>query len=271
MSSVVIAGDISGSITIAAPATAGSNTLTLPVATDTLVGKATTDTLTNKTLTSPVINGAATGTGVATAATSNTLVMRGAAGEITGSAGSFSTLSATGGITSNNAAGQGWLKLDGAATATTYVAFQQSGVDKGVIQYTNATSSLDSTVGAGVTKLSSTGLAVTGAISATGAITLQGNGSIMGTAGTSVSTSAVSITTTPRDYGTLSIVVGNSGGNIFSDLVYWGTTFGAVVMQSKTVSGGPVGRTYSVASSILRVAMASGTYSVTTNSFSGAP
>ena len=36
MSSVVIAGDTSGTITLAAPAVAGSNTLTLPAATDTL-------------------------------------------------------------------------------------------------------------------------------------------------------------------------------------------------------------------------------------------
>lgn len=41
--------------TIASISPDGTNTLTLPTATDTLVGKATTDTLTNKTLTSPII------------------------------------------------------------------------------------------------------------------------------------------------------------------------------------------------------------------------
>jgi hypothetical protein len=58
MSSLVLAGDTSGSITVSSPAVAGTNTLTLPAATDTLVGKATTDTLTNKTLTTPNINSA---------------------------------------------------------------------------------------------------------------------------------------------------------------------------------------------------------------------
>lgn len=43
-------GSTSGTITVAAAAIAGSNTLTLPAATDTLVGKATTDTLTNKSI-----------------------------------------------------------------------------------------------------------------------------------------------------------------------------------------------------------------------------
>ena len=50
MSGIVVAGDTSGSVTLQAPAVAGSSVLTLPVATDTLVGKATTDVLTNKTL-----------------------------------------------------------------------------------------------------------------------------------------------------------------------------------------------------------------------------
>lgn len=56
MAGIVIAGNTSGTVTINAPAAAGSSVLTLPVAIDTLVGKNTTDVLTNKTLTAPVVD-----------------------------------------------------------------------------------------------------------------------------------------------------------------------------------------------------------------------
>jgi hypothetical protein len=85
---------------------------------------------------------------------------------------------------------------------------------------------------------------------------------------TSVSTSAVVITSAV-DYGTLSIVAGNSAGNIFTDLVFWATTMGATVVTSGTVSGGPAARTYTVVGSALKLAMASGTYAVKTTNLKG--
>jgi len=79
---IALSGSASGATTVV-PAAVASGTLTLPAATDTLVGKATTDTLTNKTFdtagtgNSFLINGVAatanTGTGAVVRATSPTL------------------------------------------------------------------------------------------------------------------------------------------------------------------------------------------------------
>jgi hypothetical protein len=68
---VSLNGATSGSVTITAPAVAGTNTLTLPAVTDTLVGLAATQTLTGKTLTSPTITGAALSAGTASVAPFN--------------------------------------------------------------------------------------------------------------------------------------------------------------------------------------------------------
>ena len=57
MADLILSGSTSGTVTVSAPAVAGSGTLTLPVATDTLVGKATTDTLTNKSIVATQLTG----------------------------------------------------------------------------------------------------------------------------------------------------------------------------------------------------------------------
>ena len=58
---IELSGSTSGTTTLQATAVAGTTTLTLPAATDTLVGKDTTDTLTNKTFVTPALGTPASG------------------------------------------------------------------------------------------------------------------------------------------------------------------------------------------------------------------
>jgi hypothetical protein len=62
MSSVVIAGDVSGTVTLDAPAVAGTTVLTLPATSGAVVTDTATQTLTNKTLTSPTLTSPNLGT-----------------------------------------------------------------------------------------------------------------------------------------------------------------------------------------------------------------
>jgi len=79
-------------------------------------------------------------------------------------------------------------------------------------------------------------------------------------AAVSVSTSATAISVAAQ-YGGLAMVWMNSAGNIAHDLVSYSLS-GVDLLATQTISGGPVGRTYSAVSGVLKVAMASGTYDV---------
>jgi len=93
-------------------------------------------------------------------------------------------------------------------------------------------------------------------------------GGLNGLGPLTISTTATNITGV-NAYGSLVIVAGNEGGAIFSDLVFYATTMGATVVTGGTVSGAPAARTYSVVSSILKLAMASGSYSVSATTMQG--
>jgi hypothetical protein len=81
----------------------------------------------------------------------------------------------------------------------------------------------------------------------------------------SLSTVATDISAYDGTWGHLAIVtgLGGAGGDFFTDLVFSSATAGPTVLSSKTISGAPAARTYSMSgSSKLQLAMASGTYDV---------
>jgi len=116
---------------------------------------------TTPTIATPVINGASTGTGVATAATASTLVMRGAAGEITGGAITSGLLTATGGAFQANVTpltGAG-VEIRYSGTQGVIVAYDRTGGAYKPMSYDAGTShAFTISSGANVATITSTGL-----------------------------------------------------------------------------------------------------------------
>jgi hypothetical protein len=142
----VFQGSSSGNTTVIATAAAGTTTLTLPAATDTLVGKATTDTLTNKTLTSPTLT--TPDLGVATATSINKVAITAPA--------SAATLTIPDGVTLTGPASSGTaMTLGNTETVTGIKTFGSAGAvgRLKVAGTTSGTITLDATAVAGTNTL----------------------------------------------------------------------------------------------------------------------
>jgi hypothetical protein len=116
---------------------------------------------------------------------------------------------------------------------------------------------------------SGTGYSFSGSAAA-GSLTLAANANLtlnngecftLGGKSYSVGTSATSISAT-HSYGSTAMIRGDGGsGILFADLVFFSDSV-VTVLASQIVSSTPAARTYSAAGGILKLAMASGTYTV---------
>jgi hypothetical protein len=218
-------------------------TLSLPDATDTLVGKATTDTLTNKTLTSPTMTAPVLGTPASGTVTNLTgtasININGTVGATTASTGAFTTLSASGGITNTQASTASINNVATGASSTSryfasapttgtgYLLFTDTTLasNRGYVGYTFTTDALDiATAGVVRGSFSSTGLAVTGALSSTtGANFATSSGNV----GVGLSSPAYKLQVQAASGNIASWTDGTTPGTLYSGGGYVGLTYPA--------------------------------------------
>lgn len=90
---------------------------------------------------------------------------------------------------------------------------------------------------------------------------------VVGTSTSGVTTSAVAITAAVTNNVATLVAGDNGSGKVFVDLVGWNGTAGAATQTKLFENGTPDARTYTVASDLLKVTMAGGTYTVMTIPF----